>query len=143
MHSGGVCAAFLGLTTHPCDAHNLARLALAAAGSGGGQRRRQRAGKSPDVHENADCCTHPTIAQSLARLAAAAAGAGGGELAPDAEAALRRLADGWLDAALAAACGAARRRKAEQLTADDAVTYLERTWCARLRARSRGTHPCH
>jgi hypothetical protein len=51
---------------------------------------------------------------------------------------VRRLADGWLDAALAAACGAARRRKAEQLTADDAVTYLERTWCARPRA----VRPC-
>ena len=60
------------------------------------------------------------------RLAAAA----GGELAPEADAAVRRLADAWLDSALAAACGAARRRKSAEVTPDDAVTYLERTWCA-------------
>lgn len=64
------------------------------------------------------------------RLAAAAAGGGVGELAPEAEAALRRLADAWLDGALGAACGAARRRRADQLAPDDAVTYLERTWRA-------------
>jgi len=38
MHGGGVRAAVLGLPAHPCDAHNLARLAPAAAG---GSRRRQ------------------------------------------------------------------------------------------------------
>lgn len=43
---------------------------------------------------------------------------------------MRRLADAWLDSALAAACGAARRRKSSEVTPDDAITYLERTWCA-------------
>ena len=63
--------------------------------------------------------------QSLARLAAAA----GGDLAPEADAAVRRLADAWLDSALAAACGAARRRRSSEVAPDDAITYLERTWC--------------